>query len=334
MNSERLARTLVLFVLLGIPSIILVSRLSRPGQTDPTPIVIHGRMPEDGGWMPMEISARVGEPLDLRLTSDDVVHGFAIGHTDIQPVDVKPGEVIDITVTFDQPGKYVYYCTRWCGVNHWRMRGTIEVTDDSPVHTSEEPPLYVRLGLDIDAPHAASITPHLWPDASFAVENNLRLPPEYTDLNVVRARAPEEIWLSLRIEPAYRNLDDEHIWDLVALVYARQMSPETLEEGKNLYGDNCAACHGESGDGEGVMASALFDQQPDDYLHQLASPTDFTDPGAMLGASSALYHGKIIRGGMGTGMPYFGPILTDDQIWALVDYLWTFQFDLELAIDH
>jgi mono/diheme cytochrome c family protein len=43
----------------------------------------------------------------------------------------------------------------------------------------------------------------------------------------------------------------------------------------------------------------------------------------MLGASSALLAGKILRGGMGTGMPNWGAILTDDQVGALVAYLWT-----------
>jgi len=28
-------------------------------------------------------------------------------------------------------------------------------------------------------------------------------------------------------------------------------------------------------------------------------------------------------------MPYWGPIFTEDQVWALVAYLWTFQFDME-----
>jgi len=61
--------------------------------------------------------------------------------------------------------------------------------------------------------------------------------------------------------------------------------------------------------------------------HTTTSPTDFTDPSIMLGASPALLHGKIVRGGMGTGMPYWGPIFTEDQIGSLVAYLWTFQFD-------
>jgi mono/diheme cytochrome c family protein len=57
------------------------------------------------------------------------------------------------------------------------------------------------------------------------------------------------------------------------------------------------------------------------------TPIDFTDAANMLGASPAVLQGKILRGGMGTGMPYWGPIFTDDQTWALVAYLWTFQFN-------
>jgi mono/diheme cytochrome c family protein len=44
----------------------------------------------------------------------------------------------------------------------------------------------------------------------------------------------------------------------------------------------------------------------------------------LLGASPAILEGKIIRGGMGTGMPYWGPIFTSNQIDALVSYLYTF----------
>lgn len=56
----------------------------------------------------------------------------------------------------------------------------------------------------------------------------------------------------------------------------------------------------------------------------LVSPPNFTDPNVLLGASPALLEGKIIRGGMGTGMPYWGPIFTSKQIEALVGYLYTF----------
>jgi mono/diheme cytochrome c family protein len=58
--------------------------------------------------------------------------------------------------------------------------------------------------------------------------------------------------------------------------------------------------------------------------HADSGPTDFTRAETMLGASPALLHGKIVRGGMGTGMPYWGPIFTEEQVWALVAYLYDF----------
>ncbi len=56
-------------------------------------------------------------------------------------------------------------------------------------------------------------------------------------------------------------------------------------------------------------------------------PADFTNVQTMLAASPALLQGRIIRGGMGTGMPYWGPIFTEAQTWSLVGYLWAFQFE-------
>src|SRR4030095_5552070 len=101
----------------------------------------------------------VGKPLELHLTSDDVMHGFAVGQLDMEPVDVAPGKVTDVTLTFNKPGTYTFFCTRWCGLNHWRMRGTIEVSGTSSDTEPESIPLYVSLHLDIYAPHEASILP-------------------------------------------------------------------------------------------------------------------------------------------------------------------------------
>jgi hypothetical protein len=58
-------------------------------------------------------------------------------------------------------------------------------------------------------------------------------------------------------------------------------------------------------------------------------PVAFTEPRSMLGGSSNIYYAKVRRGGMGTGMPSFGAIFTPDETWMLVDYLWTFVFQLE-----
>ena len=59
----------------------------------------------------------------------------------------------------------------------------------------------------------------------------------------------------------------------------------------------------------------------------MQTPANFSDPERMLGASPALLQGKILRGGMGTGMPMWGSIFTDEQIWNVIAYLYSFQFD-------
>src|SRR5512145_3159658 len=123
MKLERLARIVVVVLLaaaIGIPAVGWWQRSQG--------IVIHARMAETGGWTPENLTVAVGQPLHLRLTSDDVMHSFAIGQSEQPPVDVIPGEMTQVTLVFDQPGRYTFYCTRWCSVNHWRMRGTIEVT--------------------------------------------------------------------------------------------------------------------------------------------------------------------------------------------------------------
>ncbi len=327
MNAERAARMLVVAVGLGVPLAVLLPRWPGLNSASSRTIEIHARMADDGGWIPRELTAVVGEPLQLHLASDDVMHGFAVGHMDLAPVDVKPGEVTRMTITFHRPGKYVFYCTRWCGLNHWRMRGTIEVggtaatADDEPTE-----PLYMSLGLDLDAPHSAEVIPERAPSATHAATLGASLPHRYLTQGYYRTHSPSETWRSLRAEPVTLRLTDMEVWDLAASVWQSNTSRQIVELGNRLYATNCAACHGEAGAGDGVMAAVLASDAPTEFGHGLRSPADFTERERMLGANPALLQGKVIRGGMGTGMPNWGPILTDSQTWAVVDFLWTFQF--------
>ena len=61
----------------------------------------------------------------------------------------------------------------------------------------------------------------------------------------------------------------------------------------------------------------------------MQTPVDFTDARRMLGASPALLEGKILRGGMGTGMPMWGTIFSEGQIRDLIAYLYSFQFEYQ-----
>jgi cytochrome c oxidase subunit II len=297
-------------------------------------IELHARLAEAGGWSPAYITISVGQPLHLSLVTDDMKHGFAVGQLDSPAVEILPGQTAETTLTFTKPGKYVYYCTIWCGPGHWRMRGVIEVTDPESGTTAPEPPLYVTLGLDIDAPHPAEVVPAEPPIAARAAALGLELPVNYLTANYYRSHSPAETWLSLRATAAAQDLTDQQVWDMVAAIWQANTTPEALAEGAALYAANCATCHGDTGAGDGVMAAILARSHPPemeaaDFGHTTQLPTDFTDASQLLGASPALLHGKIIRGGMGTGMPYWGPIFTDAQSWAVVDYLWSFIFEYE-----
>jgi mono/diheme cytochrome c family protein len=257
------------------------------------------------------------------------MHGFAIGHSDQPAVDVKPGEMTDLTLMFDKPGTYTFYCTRWCGANHWRMRGTITVTGEM-AQQPITPPLYVQLGLDIDAAHEAHIIPTEKPSAQSGSELSLDL-SVYQLSDYYRSHSPEEAWQDLRNDPNMATYFDQQLWDAVAFIWQSNTTPEALTEAQQIYAQNCAACHGGSGDGNGVFSGEQTQVQGEAggmlSGYEIVSPSDFTDPHHMLSTSPAALQGKILRGGMGTGMPMWGVIFTEEQTWSLVSYLYTFQFE-------
>ncbi|MBI2758901.1 MAG: c-type cytochrome [Chloroflexi bacterium] len=295
-----------------------------------TPL-IHARIAENGGWTPDVIRANVGEPLRMKLTSDDVVHGFAVGQMDMQSVDVLPGKVTDLTLIFDKTGIYTFYCTRWCGLNHWRMRGTIEVSGSSSGLEPASVPMYVTLGLDIDAPHDAPTIPVQKPSALRGQSFSTQLPIT-NSTNYYRANSPYQVFDEL----SNTSLTETQRWDVAAYVWQSNTTAESLVNGQRLYAQNCAACHGENGAGDGVFADDLA-AAGESSMQTMAGadnmtmqpPVDFTDPTRMLGASPALLQGKILRGGMGTGMPMWGSIFTEEQIWDLIAYLYSFQFEYQ-----
>jgi mono/diheme cytochrome c family protein/plastocyanin len=295
--------------------------------------LIHARLAENGGWSPETLRAQVGQPLHLRLTSDDVVHGFAVGQMPMQSVDVLPGKVTDVTLTFDKPGTYTFYCTRWCGINHWRMRGTVEVSGGDQASASPaSPPLYVRLGIDLDAPRSIPEVPAVKPVAEIASRQLSNDLAQYESAAYSRSHSPYEAWQELRRNPAFLGKSDADLWNLTASIWNSGTTPEALAEGERLFGQNCAACHGEQGRGDGVFADDLAAsgeasmQAMAGSVTSIRRPANFSDPARLLTASPALLQGKILRGGMGTGMPSWGPIFTEEETWDLVAHLYSLQF--------
>jgi cytochrome c oxidase subunit 2 len=78
---------------------------------------------------PSEIRVKAGTPLEIRLTSEDTMHGFHILGTDIDLELPKRGRGV-ATVKF-QPtaGRHTFECSRLCGAGHSFMRGVIIATE-------------------------------------------------------------------------------------------------------------------------------------------------------------------------------------------------------------
>jgi DMSO reductase family type II enzyme heme b subunit len=103
----------------------------------------------------------------------------------------------------------------------------------------------------------------------------------------------------------------------------RAASEENLTAGKALYADLCSQCHGEQGDGQGEMAD-LLDPRPRDFRRGIYKIR--RTPQGELPTDQDLF--RIIGIGMpGTSMPAWRDLLSDEQIWQLVDYIKSFSLD-------
>ncbi|GBQ87948.1 putative cytochrome c oxidase subunit II [Gluconacetobacter johannae DSM 13595] len=67
-----------------------------------------------------------GRPVQLLLTSEDVIHDFSIPVLRIKH-DVLPGRYQSLWFTADRTGSFRFYCTQFCGLAHSRMTGTLTI---------------------------------------------------------------------------------------------------------------------------------------------------------------------------------------------------------------
>ncbi len=60
------------------------------------------------------------------------------------------------------------------------------------------------------------------------------------------------------------------------------------------------------------------------YWHRQSFHVDFTNLNRQAGLSDAQLQGKLLRGGMGTRMPEFGSLYSDDDEWAVIVFVRAF----------
>jgi cytochrome c oxidase subunit 2 len=77
-------------------------------------------------FTPSEFKVPAGQPVEIRLRSDDTDHGFRILDTDVNVIVPKRGRgVASVVFTPPKPGRYVFECSKLCGAGHSFMRGTL-----------------------------------------------------------------------------------------------------------------------------------------------------------------------------------------------------------------
>ncbi len=341
-RAERLALALVLLVLIALPLALLgyqyLPRLL--ASSSPRLIDLTARLPtsDQGGWTPDIIRVQRGERVRLRLHSADVVHGFAIPKLGLDAGWVEPGKVKEIEFVANQAGRYVFLCTIYCEASHWRMRGVLEVSDPADAGAVErdvQPPLtdWVASGIDIDAPHPGANVPAAPPDAArgaqlWAQLSTRPLPTLLTN-SERQQLSPSDVFDRLSSPdlpeaPHLVALAPSARWDIVAALWYAQTTSDALRTGARLYARDCIGCHGAAGRGDGPAALAINSQAETEHgghAGMSRAVVDFTDLTAQMGASDLLYYGKLVRGGMGTSMPYWGSIYTEDELWAVVAHL-------------
>lgn len=92
-------------------------------------------------------------------------------------------------------------------------------------------------------------------------------------------------------------------------------SPETVEKGKGFYNGKgtCFNCHGASGSGDGPLAASL-DPTPRNFHHH----------GFWRHRTEGEIFWVIKHGSPGTAMIGFEGVLSDEEIWSIIQYEQTF----------
>ncbi len=111
------------------------------------------------------------------------------------------------------------------------------------------------------------------------------------------------------------TLNETQRWDVAAYLYTLSVTDVQREQGKTVYEANCASCHGDTGDGKGVQATAPM--------------PSFLDQPYMAAATNDQFLAAITTGIKGAHR--FDTALAEDQRQAVVSYVRALSFDTNAA---
>ena len=106
---------LIIFTLIVLGGFFFISNYDSPNKINYISI--------DAQWFefnPNEIRVKQGELVTIKVNNLDVIHGITIPE-----LGVSGNEVI--TFNANKKGEFIFYCNRFCGVDHKDMVGSIIV---------------------------------------------------------------------------------------------------------------------------------------------------------------------------------------------------------------
>ena len=83
------------------------------------------RYPDTGITLRNELHIPVGQPVNIHLTTADVIHAFWVPRLGGK-LDAIPGRTNVLRLQADRPGSYRGQCAEFCGMNHAHMQFTVE----------------------------------------------------------------------------------------------------------------------------------------------------------------------------------------------------------------
>jgi mono/diheme cytochrome c family protein len=101
---------------------------------------------------------------------------------------------------------------------------------------------------------------------------------------------------------------------LAALLAAAPAAAGDVPHGREIYDVRCAACHGDTGAGDGPAAAALVPR-----------PRNFRDPAFWKGRTAVQLRLVVKHGRPGTMMQPFDGVLSEDEIDDVIAYVQTFR---------
>tara|TARA_B100000949_G_C14035950_1_gene347433 strand:- start:147 stop:530 length:384 start_codon:yes stop_codon:yes gene_type:complete len=114
-------------LIVGLATLGVLTMTPHPGAEQAADSIVT-IVAERFSFTPSEVHVLIGTTLELRIRSDDTMHGFRIvgGNVNILVPKRRQGEAV-VNFEATEAGRYEFECSRLCGAGHNFMRGAIVV---------------------------------------------------------------------------------------------------------------------------------------------------------------------------------------------------------------